>query len=82
MIKVKIIDTKDLYLKDEENAINNGIQELLSSERGDGNWIIINKIVYRQNSTIIEYDEYTRSEDCNNSCERSEDCCEAYETTY
>lgn len=49
MLKVKIVNTKDLYYEDEERAINSAINEL---RRNDA---VILKIVYRQNSVIIEY---------------------------
>lgn len=76
MLQVKIIDTEDLYLQDEENAINNGIQKLMSEDTDKLRVII--RIVYRQNSTILEYEEYSRypETDCSYECA---DICESYQ---
>ena len=63
-IKVKIIDTSNSYLKDEEEKINNALQDLLSGT--SNHHIFIRQIIYRQNSVVIEYEEYPYPED---SCE-------------
>ena len=66
-IKVKIIDTSNAYLKDEEEKINNALQDLLS---GANNYhIFIRQIIYRQNSVVIEYEEYPHPEDSCEMCE-------------
>ena len=72
--KIKIVSTKDLYLEKEEEAINNVLLEL--QQKG----YYITNIVYRQNSTIIEYDVFdssditteAESEDC--GCEHCDSC--------
>ena len=66
-IKVKIIDTSRLYLKDEEEKINNALQDLLSNT--SNYQIFIRQIVYRQNSVIIEYEEYPYADDSCDKCE-------------
>lgn len=66
--KIKIVNTKDLYFEKEEEAINNALLEL----QGQGYYIT--NIVYRQNSTIIEY-AVVESTNVTTEDEPKECCC-------
>lgn len=52
MLKVRIVNTKNLDVKDEEYAINKALEELESRE--DVNIYIV-RLTYRYNSIVIEY---------------------------
>ena len=61
MLKIKIVNTEDMYFEDEEAVINQALREIQQHDT-----LIIN-ITYRQNSTIIEYHDYEEHKEQHNT---------------